>query len=559
MQKNFFYLLALLIIGILVFYKTFNLAIMGDEWLVMWVVKGAIETTGQWDYGIKLFDWQGYQFGALLMYLLTEYFGTDGTAVYVFSFITRFLAALTLFYFLKRRGCSDKVSFIGSLLFLVTPIGIQTTDWAKNFTSYISIVFFLICIDSIYYKLKSWISFLIFFLTFSISVYINPIRAPGILLTTILLLILQYFFSGALNRNKKIILSFFCSLLVVYLFSKMEIFAGHTDEQRIILTLKQIFTGNFPIETFFGAVGTAILPQPSYHYLGLLIGLLLLWKKYLLRKKYLLLTISLHILTLPILFNPFIQLSNNMLFTLVGIYFTTFMISTFIIELFNKEISEALNTSLPFLLTVCFLIAPAFFGTLIIDPTHRYLIYSALSIPMIVAFSLNQNILLKTREKLFSLINFKFASIGISSIFLVLFYLFLRSEINKMYIYHNQDTAEIIWQQITPFFNNYDFNNRRTVTFFDSSNNGAVVHDVITFGFIYHMGYIYKIWAFDNTETFIKLPIAVDSFADFTSMVTDGAAVKKYIDKDAKPYIYPRENAFYFKIDNLKVVRQIPN
>src|SRR3989344_403469 len=541
-----YYILFLLIIGIFAFSKTFHLALLGDEWYVMWVVKNSVVTNGQWDLHINQ-TIPGYRIGALLMYLLTEYFGYDGKGVYIFSFITRFVATLTLFYFLRKRACSNKAAFLGALFFLVTPIGLQATDWAKNFTSYISTSFFLPCINSIY-SLRSWKNVFIFLLTFSISIYINPIRAPGIILTTSFLLIFQYLFNKSVE-GRIIISSLLCSLIIGFMLLKMLVSESAIGQQ-IILTLMQ-----FPhsAEKFFASIGAAILPQPSFHYLGLLIVTLLLWKRYLLSKKYLLFTIGLHTITVPILFESFFHIPNDKMFTILGIYFTLFMTSIFIIELFNKKISEALNTVIPLLLTVFFLITPLIVGTLGVDPTHRYMIYSALSLPMIIAFSLNQNALEDSGKKLFPFFKQNSINFYIVLFFLLMNYLSLNSEINKMYINHNQNTANIIWQQITPYFNNYDFKNHRPHLFIDT-NNGAVVHDTVTFGLGFHMGYIYKIWSYDANDMW-KLPLAVDSFADFNSMLTDGKATKKYFGDNTKDFVFPKEDAFYFKIDGLKVSR----
>lgn len=515
------YIFLLLILGVFAFSKTFHFSLFGDEWYVLWMVKNSVVTTGQWDLNINQTIGLGYKMGALIVYLLTEYFGYDGKAVYIFSFITRFLAALTLFYFLRRRECSNKAAFIGSLLFLITPIGLQATDWAKNFTSYISIIFFLLCINSIY-TLKSWKNILFFFLSFSVSIYINPIRAPGIILTTTSLLIFQYIFNKNVFR-KGIIFSLFCSLVVGFILLKMNSFSGFTLVQQ-------------PIEKLFGSIGAALIPQPSNYYLCLLTATLLLWKRYMLNKRYLLLTLAFHIPVIIIFFNS-LRISNDIKFAVVGVYFTIFMISTFIIELANKRTSEALKIGLAFMLIIFFLIAPLLAGTLVIDSTHRYFIYSALSLPIIVAFSL--------KEKSFSFY--------IAILLLVMFYLSLKSEINEIYLRHNQDTAKIIWQQITPYFDNYDFKNHRALVFIDT-NNGAIVHDTVTFGFGYHMGYIYKIWVSDINELYNRLPVVVDSLTDFTSLITDGKVAKKYLGKDAD-FVFPKAESFYFRIDGLKVSR----
>lgn len=533
------YIFLLLILGVFAFSKTFHLAIFGDEWQVLWIVKNSVVTTGQWDLNINQTIGLGYKMGALLMYLLTEYFGYDGKAIYIFSFITRFLAALTLFYFLRKRECSNKAAFLGSLLFLITPIGLQATDWAKNFTSYISIIFFLLCINSIY-TLKSWKKVLFFFLSFSVSIYINPIRAPGIILTTTSLLIFQYIFNKNVFR-KGIIFSLFCSSVVGFILFKMNSFSGFTLVQQ-------------PIEKLFGSIGAALIPQPSNYYLCLLTATLLLWKRYMLNKRYLLLTLAFHIPVIVIFFNA-LRISNGIKFAVVGVYFTIFMISTFIIELVNKRTSEALKIGLAFMLIVFSLIAPLLAGTLVIDPTHRYLIYPALSLPIILAFLFNQNTLINSKDKLSEVFKFRSIYLYVPLLFLVMFYLSLKSEIDKLYINHNQDTAKIIWQQITPYFDNYDFKNHRAVVFIDT-NNGAIVHDTVTFGFGYHMGYIYKIWVSDINESYNRLPVVVDSLTDFTSLITDGKVAKKYLGKDAD-FVFPKAESFYFKIDGLKVSRII--
>ena len=522
-----FYIVLLLIFGVVAFNKTFHLSLFGDEWMMLWVIKNSVVTTGHWNTYINQTITPRLQITALISYLLTEYFGSDGKAIYIFSFITRFLASLTLFYFLRKRECSNIAAFLGSLLFLITPIGLQATDWVENFTSYISIVFFLLCIDSIY-TLKSWKNVLIFLLTFSLSIYVNPIRAHGIILAIPFLLISQYFFSRVVSR-KSIIFSLLCSLVLIFILSK-------------IYYVVYINFPPLPIETFLGAIGTTLLPQQSYAYFGLLIAALLLWKKYLLSKRYLPFTLALHILFFAVSYGPLYQIAKDKMFIIIGVYFLLFMISAFIIELLNKKALEALNTSMQFLLNICFLIAPLLVGTLIIDPTHRYLIYSALSLPIILAFSFNQNI---------PIIKLKTISFCVTLLFLVIFYQSLKSEIDRMYVGHNQDTTNIIWQQIAPFFENYDFKNHRALVFI-ATDNGAIVHDAVTFGFGYHMGYIYKIWISDINEVNNRLPVVVDSLTDFTSLITDGKVARKYLGKDSD-FVFPKTESFYFKIDGLKV------
>lgn len=544
--SSIYYILAIFIVGLIVFSKTFQLSIMGDEWQMIWVIRGSLETTGQWDSGIKQFNWQGYQFGALIMYLLTNYFGYDGKAVYIFSFITRFLATLALFYFLRKRGSFNKVAFLGSLFFILSPIGLQATDWAKNFTSYISIIFFLLCINLIY-NLKSWKNVLIFPLFLSISIFVNPIRVHGIVLTIAALLFIQLLFNKSLVK-KNIIVVFFSSILMVFLLSKVLIYSevGSVQDyynQKLILLLSQIFSGNWSrLNDLFTLIGRGILPHPGIVYTSLLLIILLIWKGYLLNKKFIFFTLIVHLVFILFFLN-FFSTSSDKMTAFLGIYFSVFMITTFIVELFKGNSTEATDTILPFLLNTCFVFAPWVLGnTDVTQSTHRYLIYPALSLPIIIAFSLNKNLIFKL-EKKSSMASI--ASMGATLILLLTIFLSMREEINNLYARHNQETAKVVWQQITPFFDSYDFKNHRPIILFES-DNATMLHDTVLFGMDYRLGIIYKVWE-EN-----KLPIPVDGLQTLKSMLIDGKASKRYTGKEI---VFPREDAFYFQINSDKVKR----
>lgn len=518
---------------------------MGDDWQMIWVVKGSLATTGHWDTGIKTLHWEAYKIGALLMYLLTNFFGYDGSAVYIFSFLTRYFATLTLFYFLIRRNYSNAVAFLGSLLFLLSPIGLQTTDWVKNFTSYISIAFFILCIDSIY-NLKSLRNTFIFLVTFLLSVYINAIRAHGIIMTVIMLLIFQILFNK-LVKKRNIFLLLISLSGIIFLFNKMMLF-GDTNNfefvSKLTLLINQIISGNLQkIEELFVLIGRGLLPEPSIIYIFLLVVILLLWKRYLFYKKYLIFTTIIHTIFFFFLLK-FLPISKEIGIGIVGIYFTLFAVTTFLIELFNKKVMEAMNTLLPLLLSISFVILPWIFGrTEITESTHRYLIYSALIMPIIIASVLNQNNL---RDLIGALIGFsKLSALTFYAaiVFLLMFFLSIGSEVNYIYLRHNQNTANSIWKQLTPFFDGFDLKHRRAIILIESDNEG-VLHDSVLFGINYKLGFEYKIWEED------KLPIPLDTINTLQSFITDGKAAKRYTGKEI---IFPREDAFYFRIIGTKV------
>lgn len=539
----FFYILLVLIAGLVIFNKSFNLSLRGDELQMVWVTKGSLEKTGQWDYGIKQFHWEGYQFGALIMYLLTNYFGADGRVVYLFSFITRFLAASVLFYFLKKRGIGSIAAFLGSLLFMVTPIGLQATDWAKNFTSYISIAFFLLCLDSLL-DLKSLRRIPIFLSTFAVSIYVNPIRAHGIIITVIFLLIFQLIFNKFVNK-KSILLLLIGSMGIILLFSKLMIF-GNAGQSlggliwQIVLILNKIFDGDLrSIRDLFILIGNGVLPKPSLTYFLPLVILLLIWKKYLFIKRYFLFTSLLNIIFLLALVNLGFQIT-----LIAGIYFTLFSVTIFFLELFNKRISEAVIAILPFLLNISFILLP--WSLMVVDTSqsiNRYLIYPALSIPIILAFSLNQDQLSHLKD-IFS-VKLTSITLFVTALLLLMFSFATKSEIDNMYLRHNQYTAGLIWQQIYPYFDRFDFKTRRPILLFES-DDPAMLHDTVLFGVDYRLGIRYKIWE-EN-----KLPLPLDSQQTMISMITDGKSSERYIGKE---FVFPKEDVFYFKINGNTVSR----
>ncbi len=525
-MSKIYYVLFIFILGLLIFHKTFQLSLMGDEWQMIWGVKASLETTGQWDFLIKQFHWQGYQVGALLMHLLTYYFGYDGRAVYIFSFITRFAAALTLFYFFIRVGCSNTGAFIGSLLFMVTPIGLQTTDWAKNFTSYLSISFFILSIYFIY-KLNSWQSLLGFLITYFVSLYINPIRAHGEIMTITLLLIIRLFM---IDKNKKFaFFSFIGSTISIILLSKMQMF-GNAN----VIQIGKLLIINFPsIEGLFSLVGKGIAPAPNIIYLGALIIIMLFWKNYFFRKKYLIVMFITHLFILSIFLIWFSSKSTEEVYTAIGLYFTLFLPIVLVIEIIEKKFLDAYSTVLCWSLNILFILTPWILGVIGgLEPTHRYLIYSAISIPVAVAFSLAK----KDKVKSWYIV--------VPLLLIVAYAFSTNTLIDDMYFRHNQTTAKILWQQLLPYFDNFDFKNQRPLIQIDSDN--PAVQETVIFGIDYRLGFMHKVWE-EN-----KLPISLDGAEVLKSMLTDGKSAKRFTGKEI---IFPKENAFYFKISGTQVSR----
>ena len=139
--KSIILLIVIFVVGLILFWPTFSLSVFGDNWLVFWAGKNTLGISQMWGSWLTYFG--PYSSSHLILYMIQKFFGYSGVALYTISFLTRFMAVLGLFIFLKNRGLSLKIVLFSSLLLMVTPIGLETTDWAFQMVSYISIFFLL--------------------------------------------------------------------------------------------------------------------------------------------------------------------------------------------------------------------------------------------------------------------------------------------------------------------------------------------------------------------------------------------------------------------------------
>jgi len=131
--------LLVLVVGFFLFKSTISsTSLYGDEWKTLWLGEAAIHNTG------SIFQQPSmefsYIFATIIFHLIYKIAGFNSTYYYAFSFLTRLIAAIFFLLFLKNRGLSKISSFLGSMIFMISPVGIETTDWAKNFDSYLGVV-----------------------------------------------------------------------------------------------------------------------------------------------------------------------------------------------------------------------------------------------------------------------------------------------------------------------------------------------------------------------------------------------------------------------------------
>lgn len=271
-----------------------------------------------------------------------------------------------------------------------------------------------------------------------------------------------------------------------------------------------------------------------------MLGFLLFYKRYLFanrNSRVLIVIYSVAILTFVYLANKILLASNltvnSRISATFGFTFLFTMVLFTIFDAINKNAEKAKLDAL--ILGVCgfFILVPWIHDPINhLTTTHRYLIFSSLLAPLLLAdFSSS---LLSSRKIIvyigILLLIGTFASITVF-------------EIDQMSKRHGRFYGETLWGQIDRYFGDENLKDERSVVYFASDNNRQL-HDLIISSFGFRMGLYYDIWDFD------KLPYAIESLDDFRSMLTDGEASFKYI---GKVHTFEMKDAYAFEIKDNQV------
>ncbi|OGM31306.1 hypothetical protein A2803_03885 [Candidatus Woesebacteria bacterium RIFCSPHIGHO2_01_FULL_44_21] len=555
------------LVGLIVFFPTFALYMNADNWLVLWGGKTTFGTVSRWDSWTTYFSPYGMSY--FFMYLISKLFGYVGAPYYIASFLFRFMAASGLYIFLKSLKTSQPVAFLGAILFIVSPFGLEVTDWVFQMTSYVSI-FFLILTFSLLFKLDSWrkVFVALFFLFW--SVVVNPIRAHGTFLSIGFFGFLSVIRST--QKTRKFTILFLILTVGLFLFLLKKYTFGDPGPTQAMITpganmIKNSITAGDPtlITKYFVNFGEGIIPntyisvltqakfteslfatpRPGIEILilcGVLLSIMFFWKRNLIKEKggkYFVLLGFMTILTSAYLTNKMLFVTSlpaeSRIAAVLGFVF--FVTLTFILVLdfvYDKK-QQFLFDILVLSLSSFFLLVPWIHDPVSYLHTYnRYLIFSALVAPLLFSDIVNS---LKTRRWL-------------GYLFMVLLIVLLLritiAEINSMRLRHHNYYGRKIWAQIDAYLVNEEFNDTRSVVYF-TSTNPARLYNLVISSFPFRMGLYYEIWDFD------KLPYAIDNRADFQSMLTDGEASIRYI---GKVHTFDRKDAYAFEIND-DVVRKL--
>jgi hypothetical protein len=505
------------------------MGLYGDEWQMLWFSK-AIQ---QGSYQIASGDiWNSYLNEMVVFKWIEYFFGYDGRFYYLFSFLCRFLSVGVSYWFFYKHTKSILAAVTISSLFMVSPIGIEATDWARNFDSYLGIALLLFLIDQLI-KISSLTKVL--FITFiSIILFlINPLRSHGTVLI-ILGIICTRFITERFNKYRLMTL---CLILSIYLFfTKIEVFGGLTTFEPFPFTLYLS-----SIKNLVGNMGRVLVP--SFGNQPLLFGgvaiLFLLWKWELFNLHSTIGKVLFAIFVLSFLYVEY-QIFNAAIFAksvYIGIFFLGWIITSIVFHIIQRQNAKLVEINTLFLLTIAFLIFP-----FIRQPhfqaasDHRYLVYSALAVVWIV---------LGVFMKKNSFISQFFIYLLLFT--LIYYYSWLTHQfLSEKSVSHNYLYSTFLWNQIYQLAPDVDSDKRSNVFFLKNNfTDSSVFGDSVNFGFMFHFGLLFNISKEKNLPyLFVEDPQTI------YSLLNDGKQSLRYFPTER---VFRVDDSLFFKIDNGKV------
>lgn len=571
--KNNRFLVALAIISILliqlvVFWPSFKLSLWGDDWLAFWRYSRILDIDPA--YGFN----QGYNH---LTYFLTPYgpqdinmgllqklFGYSPSPYYLVSFSLRFILALTAFFVVYKFTSKVLPSFFTGSFLAITTIGLDTTNWVFNMTSYMGLIFAILFA---YFYLRSFArlerhKIFIAYIFLFLAIVIVPIRMHGALPLIVATELYWYIINRKKENSFKIFILrlSFLPLLVLIIKSIGTSFADPNESVRRVTNGFGIITelireGKvevliYPLTNF----GNMIFPEVYWESLSPVINTsflgrprpfpvfsLLIFSIYLFivsltvkgKKEYRKLFINFAILGFlgnvliwffykasPITFSSLASFGA----TLVGVYTASYFLGIIFFNILPK------SKVLVFFLTlwpIAFIALPWLTSPFtVFNAAHRYLIASA------VGVSLLWLVVYMALEKK-----------GGAVILVFAFYFAMHAYATNMYLDNLVQKRGIavynqIWSVLDEGLPEYEKGDEYYVVYFEGdSKNGDVVHHNAFFGFPPKMSLMDDIYDQDD------IPVAITTHDDLVAMVTTGGSLKAHA-KEETPIPLDRVYAF---------------
>jgi len=434
-KKHILVLVLLLVLSYPIFRITFSTSIYGDEWKIFWLGESALKT--KTNIFVQTSGDLSYIFEVVTFNYLSKFFGYNGSYYYIFSYLTRIFASFSFFLFLRKVNLKSMSAFIGSLLFMVTPIGIETTDWVRNFDSYLVIPLFLMLINFCL-ELKNKKGSVKILLLLTVIILVNTTRSHGVFFVLLGLLSYRYIYN---HSYRKLLFHTFLSVIFIYfILSQTPIFGNQTAN------LFQNFRFKDFIYSFFGNIGNTLIPNV----------------------------------------NSWLIKFNSAFYLGIISFLSLLTLSLTHIFRFNRNNRSLICLSL--LLSYSFMLAPLIrIPQIRADSEHRYFIFSALVTPILISI---------IADKLF---NRKLKIIFGSAVAFLLLIFAAQSYkyLNLQNWAHSQKYTESLWSKITSQINPSEVQGNSFIVL-TNPESYPKVNSTVYFGSNYHLGLLYQIWYIDR-------------------------------------------------------------
>ncbi len=503
-MKKFLFILTVILINFFAIGRSLQFSLSGDDWLALYRYIITFHTL--LDH-FNISKYMGnYDAANILMGLIYRLFEFNPFPYYLFSLIFRVLSSLSFYPPILELTKSRLAAILSVLFFSFSYIGIESTNWVFNMTTYISIslfnLFLYLYIKNKFTLKSTLIQTTILFMAF----FFTPNRMHALIIIIPLLEILRFKF-GHFKNLKTVLLRTVLFLIPIFIFRRLT--ASDWDQTYYQMAINFLSEPVRRFLYFLADISASLIPD---RFLYLLIG------------------------------DSYV----NFLKTLIGGFFIiTFPI--FFYPLRKKYPNESLMGILSIIFALSFLLAPWLIfsngGPFLSD--SRYL-----TIPgayFLVSIALFITIAWQNKTNIHS---------SIAALIIILFLITNLTSLNNyfnFYLNHGRDSkvANDIFSQISPHIKSYD--NNAPVVFLFIADDYSMLYNAVTFGFSYHLMLIDPRFGMDIK----KAPFTVDNMESLTNILTseDSSELKRY---GYYPMKIPLENIYAFTLQNKNLSNLTP-
>lgn len=168
-RKYILLFLFLLLVSLLIFYRTLGFDFIIDDWILLWDSRFHIESYGiYWSHPGTVIEF----------FLFYKIFGANSFVFNLFGIFLRALAGFVGYLFIAKLTRSQLAGYIFAVFFVTSYLGIQSTTWASAHIVYIDLI--LITFTSyaylVYASSKIKRDFIIFLASFIVTILVDPGR-----------------------------------------------------------------------------------------------------------------------------------------------------------------------------------------------------------------------------------------------------------------------------------------------------------------------------------------------------------------------------------------------